>query len=474
MARGRSVGVGPRGSCCRQYVGSSDYWFELNVTKQHKEWPEHFGSSFIRERCSESNGKLIESKREALEYCIRRRNEIFQLQDELRADTDNRRKPGTNNNCSSDLATPRETEQLHKQSKQEQISDSSDVHKREGRQSATQTKTESRFALEEINQQIEEICTLSLTNDWHGPTTIPGVRNALAKMMKWSLGRHNVQSIEKIDGNLIKLYAIELRKTQPKTARKDLSYLSSIFQCGIEHGYLPGPNPCRCIPRIKRSERKKAAQKTFDRNNSLTRVELHELDQLMLRDKQSSLYLLQRFTGTRQQEVAGLRHCDFRNINGYRCIVIEAHETRGMGLDGQTSGIKTPQSQRAIPLPPCLGQLWEEMHSDSKDPCFPKNANERTHGENYRARYHKKAKSQGLPAGTHSLRETMIQTLVSHGIREYTIRCITGKTMPMADYVHEDIPTMAEAIALYAELMPLWSNAEHYDPKDGQQSSNLS
>jgi hypothetical protein len=460
MARGRSVAVGPRGSCCRQYVGSSDYWFELNVTRQHKEWPEHFGSSFIRERCSEGNGELIASRKQALEYCMRRRNEIYQLQEELLADTDTRWESGVNNNSCSILATSREITRLGRKRKQEQISHNEDVHRRCAIQNNTQTKKESRSAQEEINQQIEEICALSLTNDWHGPTTIPGVRNALAKLVKWSSNRHNVQSIEKIDGNLIKLYATEIRKTQPKTARKDLSYLSSIFQCGIEHGYLPGPNPCLCIPKAKRSERKKAAQKTFDRNNSLTRVELHDLDQLMLRDKQSSLYLLQRFTGARQQEVAGLRHCDFRDVNGYRCIVIEAHESRGMGLDGQTSGIKTPQSQRAIPLPPCLDQLWEEMHSDSKNPCFPKNTNERTHGENYRARYHNKAMRKGLPAGTHSLRETMIQTLVSNGIREYTIRCITGKTMPMADYVHEDIPRMAEAIALYAELMPLWSSSK--------------
>jgi hypothetical protein len=52
----------------------------------------------------------------------------------------------------------------------------------------------------------------------------------------------------------------------------------------------------------------------------------------------------------------------------------------------------------------------------------------------------------------------MIQTLVSNGVREYTIRCITGKTMPLSDYVHEDIPRMAEAIAKYANLAPLSAN----------------
>ena len=88
-------------------------------------------------------------------------------------------------------------------------------------------------------------------------------------------------------------------------------------------------------------------------------------------------------------------------------------------------------------------------------PFFPKQKNERTFGENYRSRFHDKTKRRGLPSGTHSLRETLIQTLTTNDAREYIIRCITGKAMPMPDYVHADLPKMASALELYSNIMPI-------------------
>lgn len=439
MGRGKSVSVGPRGSCCRQYVGKPDYWFEINLSAQNNKWPDVFPSRFTRERCIGGNGNILVGRREAIEYCLRRRNEIYRLEESLRTKP-KAIQPKTNGAIrlktaikSAEPTTPTDDK----------------------RSTEITTGGEDKKRPEHDKIGVNEICELSLNNEWHGPTTLPGVRNALNKLMCWSAENHEVNSIKEVDSNLLRQYAITIRKIQPKSARKDLSYLSSIFQCGIEHGMLEGPNPCQSIPRLKRSERRKAAAKTVEKNNSLTAQQLQRLDQVMIKDKQSDIYLLQRFTGARQQEIAGLRHCDFRVVSGYKCIVIEAHQERGMGMEGQTNGIKTPQSQRMIPLPSCLDKLWDRLQSSSQEPCFPKQANERTYGENYRARYHNKARARGLPAGTHSLRETMIQTLISNGIREYTIRCIAGKTMPMPDYVHEDIPRMAEAIAKYAEISQL-------------------
>jgi hypothetical protein len=439
MGRGKSMSVGPWGSFCRQYVGRPEFWFELNLSAQNNKWPGVFTSRFIRECCTDTHGKIQSNRHEAIEYCLKRRNEIRRLEESLGANP-NDAQPTTNKAVKSKTETqsavstaPRYQKGLNKIKR-----GSEDKRKREHKDNG-----------------IDEICELSLNNEWHGPTTLPGVRNALNKLMRWSAENHGIDSIKEIDSNLLKQYAILIRKTQPKSARKDLSYLSSIFQCGIEHGMLDGPNPCQGIPRLKRSERRKAAAKTVELNNTLTAQQLHQLDQVMIKDKQSDIYLLQRFTGARQQEIAGLRHCDFRVVSGHKCIVIEAHQERGMGMEGQTCGVKTPQSQRVVPLPSCLDPLWDRLHSRSQDPCFPKQNNERNYGENYRARYHNKARARGLPAGTHSLRETMIQTLISNGVREYTIRCIAGKTMPMSDYVHEDIPKMAEAIAKYAKISPL-------------------
>jgi len=301
---------------------------------------------------------------------------------------------------------------------------------------------------------IEALCELSLAEDWHGPTTIPGVRNALNKLMAWAASAHGITLIASIQQEHMKEYALLLRKSQPKSARKDLSYLSSILQCGIDFDLLPGPNPCEGIPKIKRSDRKRVA-KTVESNKTLTHEQLQLIDNLMEADQQYDLYLLQRFTGARQQEVAGLRHCDFTEKCGIKGIAIEAHEERGLGVDGQTSGIKTLQSLRFIPLPSVLHPLWERLKSTTTAPCFPKKANERRYGENYRARFHDKTKRRGLPSGTHCLRETLIQTLTANDVREYTTRCVTGKAMPMPDYVHADIPKMAEALELYSRLMPL-------------------
>lgn len=301
---------------------------------------------------------------------------------------------------------------------------------------------------------IEALCELSLTEDWHGPTTIPGVRNALNKLMTWASIAHGITLLTSIQQEHMKEYALLLRKSQPKSARKDLSYLSSIFQCGIDFEVLSGPNPCEAIPKVKRGERKRVA-KTVESNKTLTLEQLQLMDRLMGTDQQYDLYLLQRFTGARQQEVAGLRKCDFKEKGGFKCIAIEAHEERGLGVDGQTSGIKTPQSLRFIPLPAALHPLWERLRGSTNAQCFPKQTNERRYGENYRSRFHDKTKRRGLSSGTHSLRETLIQTLTANDVREYTIRCITGKAMPMSDYVHADIPKMAEALELYSSLMPL-------------------
>lgn len=304
---------------------------------------------------------------------------------------------------------------------------------------------------------VNSLCEKSLEEDWHGPATIPGVRNALNKLMAWANSSHGITLLSSVQEEHMREYALLLRKSQPKTARKDLSYLSSIFKCGIDHNLLPGPNPCEGIPKTKRGDRKQVA-KTHNRNRSLTREQLHQIDELMLRDAQFELYLLQRFTGARQQEVAGLRHCDFKEIKGYKCIAIEPHHERGLGVEGQSSGLKTPQSVRYVPLPSALHQLWETLKGESAEPCFPRQPNERRFGENYRSRFHDKTKRRGLPAGTHSLRETVIQTLTANDIREYTVRCIVGKAMPMADYVHADLPKMAEALELYSNLMPLASH----------------
>lgn len=544
MARGRSISVGPRGSCCRQYEGRDGFWFEKNLAPQHQLWPEAFPYTFIRERCLDVFGTPASSKQDALEFCHRRRNEIQRQiggleaghrdlspddvgsfaatlanrtamalrqevplqtlpvetisrlrqalplwqEHELKAPVDRMIEAAERGgdfvdalnetygvwasgaltgldrrtmdavsvafeealNSSGTLLNPqtrRAVEASYAFELSKWGSAATDA-KAKGLSKAPKPKGATKIAT------IENLCELSLAEDWHGPATIAGVRNALNKLMAWAANAHGITILASIQPEHIKEYALALRKSQPKSARKDLSYLSSIFQCGIDFEILPGPNPCEGIPRIKRSERKRVA-KTVERNKTLTLEQLQQVDELMKTDQQFDLYLLQRFTGARQQEVAGLRHCDFKEKGEIKCIAIEAHEARGLGVDGQTGGIKTLQSLRLVPLPTALHSLWDKLKGNSKEACFPRQLNERRFGENYRSRFHDKTKRKGLPSGTHCLRETLIQILTANDVREYTVRCITGKAMPMADYVHEDLPKMSEAIQLYASLMPL-------------------
>jgi hypothetical protein len=544
VVRGRSISIGPRGSCCRQYEGREGFWFEKNLAPQHRLWPDAFPETFIRERCLDALGRPAKDKLNALEYCQRRRNEIQRQIDGLkegpivlspddvgtlaaamatRTAMALRSEVPLQSLSVDTLKTLRQSlplwqehvikppvdrmieaverggdfvDAFHETSTvwsggvldgldsqtMDAVALSFDSALRaEGTllEPLTRKAVEAAYSIELVQWgsliepaktqgeikapkpkgaaktvTIDSLCELSVSEDWHGPTTIAGVRNALNKLMTWAASNHGISLVGSIQSEHMKEYALQLRKTLPKSARKDLSYLSSVFQCAIEHDHLSAPNPCEGIPRTKRSERKRVA-KTIDCNKTFSLEQLQQLDAIMKNDPQHDLYLLQRFTGARQQEAAGLRNCDFREIGGYKCIAIEPHESRGMGVEGQTGGIKTPQSQRYIPLPTCLHDLWEKLKGSGKETCFPKEGNERTHGENYRSRFHDKTKRRGLPSGTHSLRETLIQLLTTNDVRDYTVRCITGKAMPMADYVHQDLPKMAEAIELYAKLMPL-------------------
>ena len=76
MARSKPISIGERGSCCRQFEGRDGFWFEKNVARHKRTWPSAFRSSTIRERCVDALGRPATTKAVALEYCLRRHNEI--------------------------------------------------------------------------------------------------------------------------------------------------------------------------------------------------------------------------------------------------------------------------------------------------------------------------------------------------------------------------------------------------------------
>jgi len=300
---------------------------------------------------------------------------------------------------------------------------------------------------------IDALCELSQRHQWHGASTIPGVRNALNKLMKWAEDEYGVKLLAAVSAEHLLGYSAFIYEHQPKSARKDLGYVKSAFDCGIQYELLPKPNPCEGIIRPKRELRQRTA-KTLENKKYMSLQELHRLDEAMANDRQADIYWLQRFTGARQQEIAGLRKCDFVLKNGFRCIAIEPHEGRGMGANGQASGLKTSNSRRFIPLPAVLNALWERNHSEEAEPCFERTDNERAWGENYRGRQTAAAKRLKVPTGTHALRHTLHQVLIDDGFTPDVVMMITGKRLSISDYLRPNLEKMKEAIDRYAMLMP--------------------
>ena len=85
MARSKPISIGARGSCCQQYEGREGFWFEKNVARLKREWPSAFCSSTIRERCVDALGRPATTKAVALEYCLRRCNQIDRQVEGLKA-----------------------------------------------------------------------------------------------------------------------------------------------------------------------------------------------------------------------------------------------------------------------------------------------------------------------------------------------------------------------------------------------------
>ena len=304
---------------------------------------------------------------------------------------------------------------------------------------------------------IEALCALSKKKQWHGASTIPGVKNALAKMMRWVESEYGIKLLAALIPEHLQAYSAFIYEHQPKSARKDLGYIRSAYACGIQYDVLPKPNPCEGIIRPKRELRQRAA-KSLENKKSMSLEELHRLDEGMRDDPQADIYWIQRFTGARQQEIAGLRKCDFVVKNGIRCIAIEPHEHRGMGANGQASGLKTANSRRFVPLPSILHNLWTKYHGSTATQCFARSEKERAWGENYRSRQAAKAKQLNVPTGTHALRDTIHQTLIDDGVIPDVVMMITGKKLSISDYLHPNLEKMKEAIERYATLRPLCAN----------------
>ncbi len=116
---------------------------------------------------------------------------------------------------------------------------------------------------------IDALCELSVKKSWHAKSTIAGVRNALKKLMAWAEKIHGIKLQASLQPEHLREYSSALYESQPRSARKDLGYLISIYNCGIQYNVLPDPSPCSGIIRPKREHRRRRV-KTVDNNKSMS------------------------------------------------------------------------------------------------------------------------------------------------------------------------------------------------------------
>ena len=299
--------------------------------------------------------------------------------------------------------------------------------------------------------------------------TLAGMTKAVERLEGWVKANYSLHLPGTLDGEVAKKFRSWLFSSDSglstSSVGKEFRYLNSVFNAAVKQELLE-ENPFKNLPRDRRAsmQQKVDARKTVDANKVLSPEEALAIYERMNSDKRGNrdsgfdLFYLQAVTGTRIQEVAGLRCCDFteRSFEGktYRCIEVRRWSKRGIAVLGDRGGLKNPQSERIIPLPKCADPIWEKR-SDPKStaPAFPKEEPKtlRAHwGDNLARRMRDKIPE--FP-GTHSWRETLINNLLNSAVPVRIVEMVTGKTgnTPLSQYTSDDLPSMAKAIAIHAK-----------------------
>lgn len=299
------------------------------------------------------------------------------------------------------------------------------------------------------------------------------ISRALERLKGWMSNKHQLSLPTGLDVELAIAYRSflfgEENGLKHSTASKEIRYLSSVW-ASAERQQLIEANPWTSLPKNRRMRMKVRldARKTPDDNKILSPEKVAEIHRRMNADSKGrkdpsfDVFFIQAVTGTRIQEVAGLRKCDFtkRSINGkhYHCIEIRPWSGRGFSVMGDRGGIKTAQSERVIPLPDAALSIWKK-HTDpaNTDPAFPQEEpkNDKQHwGDRLSRRMRDK-----IPEfqGTHSWRETMINNLVNAGYSNRIVEMLTGKTghTPLNQYTSDDLASMQKAINEHASYLNL-------------------
>ena len=295
-----------------------------------------------------------------------------------------------------------------------------------------------------------------------------GIRKALERLEGWLHMQHGLSLPTAIDDDTAQQFRTWLTSDpsglKSSSASKDLRYVNAAFNAATKQGLIL-QNPFENLPRDRRArfQQKRDSRKTADKNKILSPEEARLVYDRMnkskrgVRDASFNLFYLQAVTGTRIQEVAGLRRCDFtkRAYGGknYKCIEIKPWPGRGFGVLGERGGLKTIQSERIIPLPTFAHQIWDEMHDPAcEEPAWPAEkppSETGTWGGNLQRRLRDKI---DFWKGTHVWRETMINFLSNNAHPTRIVEMVSGKDSrsTLSDYISDDLPTMAKALEAFA------------------------
>ena len=303
--------------------------------------------------------------------------------------------------------------------------------------------------------------------------TLTGLKKALERLENWLKEQLSLRLPTTIDTQVALAYRAWLVGPESglahSTIGKELRLINSAFNAAERQGLIQA-NSFQNLPKDRRASmnQKLQARKTVEANKILSVEDVAHIHGRMARDKHGrrdpgyDLFYLQAITGTRIQEVAGLRKCDFtkRTFKGrsFYCIEIRAWPGRGFGVMGEHGGLKTAHSERIIPLPSVAKKIWES-YSDalSEEPAFPNeqpsNGNGRW-GDNLARRL--RSKIPGFP-GTHAWRETLINNLLNSSEPDRIVQMVTGKASrsPLSQYTSDDLPSMAKAIERHVTLLKL-------------------
>ena len=311
------------------------------------------------------------------------------------------------------------------------------------------------------------------------PGTLNGMAKSIERLEEWCKAHYALHLPGTIDAEVAKRYRSWMFSGEAglssSSVGKEFRFLNSVFNAAVKQQLLE-ENPFRNLPKDRRAamQQKVDARKTVDINKVMSPEEAQAIHARMNKDKRGKrdsgfdLFYLQAVTGTRIQEVAGLRRCDFteRTFDGqtYRCIEIRRWSQRGLAVLGDRGGLKNPQSERIVPLPKCAEAIWEKLTDPkSKEPAFPAEAPRTANahwGDNLARRMRDK-----LPEfpGTHCWRETMINNLLNSAVPTRIVEMVTGKTgnTPLSQYTSDDLPSMARAVELHANHLNLPKAQEH-------------